>query len=109
MAENTSGGGGNAGLAFIVGGLLVVVSIVNWNTPAATLECLDAIARLAYPRLRTIIVDNASRDDSVARLRARAATVLRSPRNEGFAAGHARAWHEAEGCGADAIALRSTR
>jgi GT2 family glycosyltransferase len=84
---------------------LVVVSIVNWNTPAATLECLDAIERLAYPRLRTIIVDNASRDDSVARLRARAATVLRSPRNEGFAAGHARAWHEAEGCGADAIWL----
>ena len=30
MAENTSGGGGNAGLAFIVGGLLVVVAIVAW-------------------------------------------------------------------------------
>lgn len=29
MAENTnSGGGGNAGLAFIVGGLLVVVAII---------------------------------------------------------------------------------
>ncbi|MBJ7446055.1 MAG: hypothetical protein JHC81_00860 [Brevundimonas sp.] len=30
MAENTSGSGGNAGLAFIVGGLLVVVAIVAW-------------------------------------------------------------------------------
>ena len=31
MAENTNGsGGGNAGLAFIVGGLLVVVAIVVW-------------------------------------------------------------------------------
>ena len=30
MAENTSGGGGNAGLAFIVGGLLVVVAIIAW-------------------------------------------------------------------------------
>ncbi|QBX38219.1 hypothetical protein E4M02_10180 [Brevundimonas sp. S30B] len=29
MAENSSGGG-NAGLAFIVGGLLVVVAIVAW-------------------------------------------------------------------------------
>lgn len=29
MAENTgSGGGGNAGLAFIVGGLLVVVAVI---------------------------------------------------------------------------------
>lgn len=29
MAENTSGGG-NAGLAFIVGGLLVVVAVIAW-------------------------------------------------------------------------------
>lgn len=30
MAENTSGSGGNAGLAFIVGGLLVVVALIAW-------------------------------------------------------------------------------
>lgn len=30
MAENTNGGGGNAGLAFIVGGLLVVVAVLAW-------------------------------------------------------------------------------
>ncbi|KPF79271.1 hypothetical protein IP78_09485 [Brevundimonas sp. AAP58] len=30
MAENTNSGGGNAGLAFIVGGLLVVVAIIAW-------------------------------------------------------------------------------
>lgn len=32
MAENNtnSGGGGNAGLAFIVGGLLVVVAVIAW-------------------------------------------------------------------------------
>lgn len=28
MAENTSSGGGNASLAFIVGGLLVVVAVI---------------------------------------------------------------------------------
>lgn len=28
MAENTNSGGGNAGLAFIVGGLLVIVVII---------------------------------------------------------------------------------
>lgn len=30
MAENTSSGGGNAGLAFIVGGLVVVLAIVAY-------------------------------------------------------------------------------
>lgn len=32
MAENTanSSGGGNAGLAFVVGGLLVVVAVIAW-------------------------------------------------------------------------------
>jgi len=30
MAENTNGSGGNAGLAFIVGGLLVVVAVLAW-------------------------------------------------------------------------------
>lgn len=32
MAENTNntGGGGNTGIAFIVGGLLVVVAIIAW-------------------------------------------------------------------------------
>jgi hypothetical protein len=30
MAENTKSGGGNAGLAFIVGGLLVVVAIIAY-------------------------------------------------------------------------------
>jgi len=84
---------------------LVVASVVNWNTPACTLECLEALRRLAYPRLRTIVVDNGSRDDSVARLRARGADVIAAPGNEGFAAGHALAWHEARRCGADAIWL----
>ena len=30
MAENTNSGGGNAGLAFIVGGVVVVLAIVAW-------------------------------------------------------------------------------
>lgn len=84
---------------------LVVASIVNWNTPERTLECLEAVGRLDYPRLHTIVVDNGSRDDSLARLRGHGATVLHSAYNGGFAAGHAHAWREAERCGADAIWL----
>lgn len=30
MAEQGSGGGGNAGLAFIVGGLVVVIAVIAW-------------------------------------------------------------------------------
>lgn len=30
MAENTISSGGNAGLAFIVGGLMVVVAVLAW-------------------------------------------------------------------------------
>ncbi|MFN3354271.1 MAG: hypothetical protein ACK4Z5_11740 [Brevundimonas sp.] len=30
MAEDTRSGGGNAGIAFIVGGLVVVVAIIAW-------------------------------------------------------------------------------
>ncbi|MBB5745206.1 hypothetical protein [Brevundimonas variabilis] len=30
MTENTNGSGGNVGLAFIVGGLLVVVAVLAW-------------------------------------------------------------------------------
>ncbi len=30
MAEGSSGGGGNAGLAFIVGGLVVVIAVIAW-------------------------------------------------------------------------------
>ncbi|WP_440243498.1 glycosyltransferase family 2 protein [Dokdonella sp.] len=84
---------------------LVVVSIVNWNTPARTLECLAAVGRLDYPNLHAIVVDNASRDDSVARLRAAGSDVIVATDNGGFAAGHALAWREAERRGADAIWL----
>ena len=30
MAENSNSGGGNAGLAFIVGGVVVVLAIIAW-------------------------------------------------------------------------------
>lgn len=84
---------------------LVCVSIVNWNTPARTLECVAAVARSSWPHRHTIVVDNASRDDSVAQLRAHGADVIVAADNGGFAAGHALAWREAQRRGADAIWL----
>lgn len=44
------------------------VVVVNWNTPADTIECLESIlAAASHPR-QVVLVDNASTDDSVERI-----------------------------------------
>jgi GT2 family glycosyltransferase len=47
----------------------VVIISVNWNGWRDTLECLESVQRLDYPNYLMIVVDNASRDDSLARIR----------------------------------------
>lgn len=68
---------------------LVCVVLVNWNGWRDTLECLGSCARLDYPRLEVIVVDNGSTDDSVARLRERLPELrlVETGANLGFAAG----------------------
>jgi GT2 family glycosyltransferase len=51
----------------------VFVVILNWNGSADTIECLDSLTRGLYRCLRAVVVDNGSRDDSVARIEAWAA------------------------------------
>lgn len=48
----------------------VLVVVVNYRTPAVTLECLESLARErgTVPHLRAIVVDNDSGDDSVSLL-----------------------------------------
>ena len=86
---------------------LVVVSIVNWNTAERTLQCLRSLQALPYSNYRIVLVDNASRDDSVARVRTLypQLTILQSPDNRGFAGGHELACRQALDWGADAIWL----
>ena len=49
----------------------VAVILVNWNGWRDTLECLDSLLQIRAPgRLHLSITDNASTDDSVARIRA---------------------------------------
>ncbi|MGD0008710.1 MAG: glycosyltransferase family 2 protein [Terriglobia bacterium] len=47
----------------------VVIVSVNWNGWGDTLECLESVRRLDYPNYLMIVVDNASWDDSLARIR----------------------------------------
>jgi len=68
----------------------VTCIILNWNGWQDTLECLDALNECTYLRLRSIVVDNGSTDDSVTRIRVAHpdALVLESGNNLGFAGGN---------------------
>ena len=68
---------------------LVTAVILNWNRPDDTVACLDSLAAQNYPRLQTVVVDNGSTDDSVARIQAAhpGATLIAHGENSGFARG----------------------
>lgn len=48
----------------------VFVIILNWNGGEDTIECLESLYNISYQNYDVIIVDNHSRDDSLARIRA---------------------------------------
>lgn len=64
--------------------------ILNWNGWRHTLECLSALRECTCQPLDIIVVDNASTDESVAKIRGAfpEITLLESPTNGGFAAGN---------------------
>lgn len=59
----------------------VTAVVVAYDSADVLPACLDALRREGVP---PIVVDNASSDDSAAIARARGATVIASPRNEGY-------------------------
>ncbi|MFP4396171.1 MAG: glycosyltransferase family 2 protein [Anaerolineales bacterium] len=83
------------------------VVILNWNAPDDTLACLRDLARWEATPLRLWVVDNASADNSVARLRSAFphVVVLASDRNRGFAGGNNLALRRALDAGATHILL----
>lgn len=95
----TSRGTTEAGLACIV--------LVNWNGWRDTAACLESCAGLHYAHVHTIVVDNGSTDDSVARLRERFPELhlLEMGANLGFAGGSNAGIHSALALGADYIWL----
>lgn len=68
----------------------VLVSILNWNGTADTLNCLQGIARTRSSSLQFAVLDNGSAEDPTSRLNADCPDVLsfRVPQNLGFAGGH---------------------
>ena len=47
----------------------VHIVLLNWNSAADTLECLESVMRIDYPNYQIVVCDNASSDDSVERIR----------------------------------------
>lgn len=48
----------------------VAISILNWNSWRATLECLESVRQLQYPNYLIVVVDNGSGNESLEELRA---------------------------------------
>ena len=78
--------------------LMLLVVVVNYRTPALTLDCLRSLEReiAGLPASQVSLVDNASGDGSAERLRAAAQEagwtkwlrILEAPENLGFAGGN---------------------
>ncbi|MCC3158536.1 glycosyltransferase [Hymenobacter sp. 15J16-1T3B] len=71
----------------------VLLSIVSWNSAATIEACLRSVLRQSYRDFVVWVVDNASADDTCARVAALAAEdarvrLHRLPQNTGFCGGH---------------------
>lgn len=75
------------------------VIIVNFNSGDRLVRCLDRLAGQTYCDFETIVFDNASHDDSIARAKGAAgrARYILNATNIGFAAGNNRAVESASG------------
>ncbi|MGA9768306.1 MAG: glycosyltransferase family 2 protein [Blastocatellia bacterium] len=67
----------------------VYVIVLNWNNYEDTKRCLESLEEVSYTNLRTIVVDNGSKDGSQQRLQRDfpSATFLFNDKNLGFAKG----------------------
>ncbi|HEY9746113.1 MAG TPA: glycosyltransferase family 2 protein [Oculatellaceae cyanobacterium] len=72
----------------------VFILLLNYRGTDDTFSCLDSLRTLDYPDFEIIVIDNASPDDSVARLKARLEQnpgefhLICSPDNRGYSAGN---------------------
>jgi GT2 family glycosyltransferase len=75
----------------------VRIVTLNWNSYDDTARLLDSLRRLSHPAFDVVVVDNASTDGSLERLRAGfpEATYLSMPTNAGFGAANNAALRQA--------------
>ena len=72
----------------------VYIVILNYKNPDYTIKCLESVYGLNYDNYCAVVVDNASADDSVARIRAwqnrsgKAPVLLTTDENRGYSGGN---------------------
>lgn len=69
----------------------VAIIIINWNGADDTIECLESIKKIDYPKHKIFLVDNGSSDDSVLKLRALPNPnfkLIETGKNLGFSGGN---------------------
>ncbi|MCX7020051.1 MAG: glycosyltransferase family 2 protein [Candidatus Sumerlaeota bacterium] len=78
---------------------LVSIILINWNQPQVTAECLRTLAKITYPNVEIVLVDNGSSDDSVRRLKDEfpKASLIEAGRNLGFTGGNNLGMNHAKG------------
>lgn len=85
----------------------VVIVVLNWRQPEATIACLESLAAADLGGARTMVVDNGSADGSVERIRSRFPEqwIVALPANEGYAGGNNAGIVAALDAGAQAVLL----
>lgn len=68
----------------------VVLLILSWNRREDILRCVASLSRLTYENYVPVVIDNASRDDSVAQIRALYphVEIIQNSANLGYSAGN---------------------
>lgn len=73
----------------------VFIVVLNWNNASDTIDCLASLASIEYSNFSVAVVDNASVDDSLERIReyakdnsAYSLDIIENSENSGFAGGN---------------------
>ncbi len=71
----------------------VSVIILNWNQPRLTVDCINSVLKQKYTNFEILLVDNASRDNSVEIFEERFGDnekirIIVNPENLGYAGGN---------------------
>ena len=85
----------------------VVIVVLNWRQPAATIECLDSLAAADLDGARVLVVDNGSNDGSVDAIRAHRPDqwIVALDENQGYAGGNNAGIRAALEAGAQGVVL----
>jgi len=81
--------------------------VLNWNGGPDTVDCLESLAQANLDRATVLVVDNGSRDDSLARIRGRfpSQRILVLAENQGYAGGNNAGIRAALDAGAGGVLL----